>query len=239
MTVHSSEVRGGRASADPDRAAKRDRILDAAERVFAQRGFYAAKVADIAREAGVADGTIYLYFKNKDDLLITLFESRMERVIQILSDAVSTAASPGAQLRAFVDAYLGLIADQPTAAEVLTIELRQSTKFMREYSPARFGELLRILATVVAAGQATGEFTPAIPAPHVARMIFGMLDELALAWLLGRAPRRRGQKPAAALATGRDRGKMPPAPATDFDIVRAADWVAALVTTGLERRSSP
>ena len=140
-------------------------ILDAAERVFAQRGFYAAKVAAIAKEAGVADGTIYLYFKNKDDLLITLFESRMERVIQILGDAVASVVGPGAQLRAFVRAYLALIADQPTAAEVLTIELRQSTKFMREYSPHRFGELLRMLAGVVAAGQASGEFTAAVPAP--------------------------------------------------------------------------
>lgn len=237
MTVHSSEARAGRASADPDRAAKRERILDAAERVFAQRGFYAAKVADIAREAGVADGTIYLYFKNKDDLLICLFESRMERVIQILGDAVGGATGPRAQLRAFVAAYLTLIADQPTAAEVLTIELRQSTKFMREYSPQRFGELLRILATVIAAGQATGDFTDQVPAPHAARMIFGMLDELALAWLLGRAPRRRGQKPAPPLASGRERGKMPAPHGTDFDISRAADWVAALVTTGLERRS--
>ncbi|MBK9031357.1 MAG: TetR/AcrR family transcriptional regulator [Myxococcales bacterium] len=237
MTVHSSEARAGRASADPDRVAKRERILDAAERVFAQRGFYASKVADIAKEAGVADGTIYLYFKNKDDLLISLFESRMERVIQILGDAIATATVPGVQLRAFVHAYLGLIAAQPTAAEVLTIELRQSTKFMREYSPHRFGELLRMLAGVIAAGQATGEFADLVPAPHAARMIFGMLDELALAWLLGRAPRRRGQKSPPAVATGRERGKMPAPPGTDFDIVRAADWVAALVTTGLERRS--
>ncbi len=237
MTVHSSEVRAGRASADPDRAAKRERILDAAERVFAERGFYAAKVADIARAAGVADGTIYLYFKNKDDLLICLFESRMERVIAYLTAAVAAAAGPPAQLRAFVAAYLALIAEEPTAAEVLTIELRQSTKFMREYSPARFGELLRILATIVTAGQASGEFTDRIPAPHVARMIFGMLDEMALAWLLGRAPRRRGQKPPAPLAAGRERGKMPAPHGTDFDIARAADWVAALVTTGLEQRS--
>lgn len=216
MAIHSSEARAD------DRAAKRDRILDAAERVFAQRGFFAAKVADIAREAGVADGTIYLYFKNKDDLLISLFESRMERVNQILADAIAGAARPRDQLDAFVRAYLALIAEQPTAAEVLTIELRQSTKFMREYSQQRFADLLRLLASVIAAGQAAGELSDAVPAPHAARMIFGMLDEMALAWLLGRAPRRR------------ERGKQAVA---NFDIARAADWVGALVTNGLERRS--
>jgi len=235
MAVHSSEARAGRSSGADDRAAKRDRILDAAERVFAQRGFFAAKVADIAREAGVADGTIYLYFKNKDDLLISLFESRMERVNQILADAIATESRPRDQLGAFVRAYLELIADQPTAAEVLTIELRQSTKFMREYSAHRFGEMLRLLAGVIAAGQAAGELSDAVPAPHAARMIFGMLDEMALAWLLGRGTRRRDRKTTAAAAPADDRGKMPPS--THFDIAHAAAWVGALVTNGLDRRS--
>ena len=207
---------------------KRDRILDAAERVFAQRGFFSAKVADIAKEAGVADGTIYLYFKNKDDLLISLFESRMERVNALLGAAVAAARTPREKLMAFVKAYVGMIAEQPTAAEVLTIELRQSTKFMREYSAQRFGELLRLLASVVAEGQATGEWSDTVPAPHAARMIWGMLDELALAWLLGRdGAGRRGRKPPPSVDDG---GRK-------FDIVRAADWVGALVTQGLERRS--
>ncbi|MEZ4400924.1 MAG: TetR/AcrR family transcriptional regulator [Kofleriaceae bacterium] len=236
MTVHSSEARASRGT-EVERAAKRDRILDAAERVFAERGFFAAKVADIAKEAGVADGTIYLYFKNKDDLLITLFESRMERVNALLAEAIAAATSPRDRLRAFVRAYLALIAEQPTAAEVLTIELRQSTKFMREYSPHRFGELLRLLAGVIAEGQAAGELADTVPAPHAARMIFGMLDELALAWLLGRAPRRHGQKAPPPVATRAERGKTRAATPTDFDINLAADWAATLITTGLERRS--
>lgn len=231
MTAHS-EPRSGRVSSD-DRAAKRERILDAAERVFAHRGFFAAKVADIAREAGVADGTIYLYFKSKDDLLISLFESRIVRVNQQLAVAVAAAPHPRAQLTAFVRTYLQLIADQPTAAEVLTIELRQSTKFMREYSARRFGELLAILAAVIAAGQERGELTAEVPAPVAARMIWGVLDELALAWLLARAERhKRGRASLAktGAATAEDNKK--------FDIVHAAEWVGALVTQGLERRSN-
>jgi TetR/AcrR family fatty acid metabolism transcriptional regulator len=207
---------------------KRDRILDAAERVFAARGFFTAKVADIAKEAGVADGTIYLYFKSKDDLLISLFESRMERVNALLGAAVAAAKTPRDKLMAFVKAYVGMIAEQPVSAEVLTIELRQSTKFMREYSAQRFGELLRLLAAVVAEGQASGEWSDTVPAPHAARMIWGMLDEMALAWLLGReGTSRRGRKPPPSVDDG---GRK-------FDIVRAADWVGALVTQGLERRS--
>ncbi|HVK72476.1 MAG TPA: TetR/AcrR family transcriptional regulator [Kofleriaceae bacterium] len=229
MTVHSP---GGKPGGD-DRAGKRERILDAAERVFALRGFFTAKVADIAREAGVADGTIYLYFKSKDDLLISLFESRIVRVNELLAAAVASAARPRDKLTAFVRAYLQLIADQPLSAEVLTIELRQSTKFMREYSAHRFGELLGILAGVIAEGQAQGELSDTVPAQVAARMIWGMLDELALAWLLGRADRgKRGKKSLPNGVVGADdTGKK-------FDIVRAADWVGALVTQGLERRSN-
>ena len=225
MTVHSADAR----TLPRPAAGKRERILDAAEKVFAERGFFAAKVADVAREAGVADGTIYLYFKNKDDLLVSLFEARMEIVNRTLAEAVAGATQPRAQLTAFVRAYLALVVDQPTAAEVLTIELRQSTKFMREYHATGFGELLRLLAGVIAKGQACGELSTAVPAAHAARMIFGALDELALAWLLGRGTRAgRGKKPA---ASGDVEKK--------FDLMQAADWIGALITSGLERRSDP
>src|SRR5438309_11167252 len=118
MTAHSSP-------ADRNAGDKRERILDASERIFARHGFFAARVSEIAKEAGVADGTIYLYFKSKDDLLISLFESRMKQVNEQLRAAIADRA-PAEQLRAFIRAYLQLVADEPAAAEVLTIELRQS-----------------------------------------------------------------------------------------------------------------
>jgi len=206
MTNHSAPATPRGPSGD-----KRERILEASERIFARRGFFHARVSEIAREAGVADGTIYLYFKSKDDLLISLFESRMERVTQALTAAVAGAgAGARARLLAFIDRYAALIADNPALAEVLTVELRQSSKFMKEYQSRQFGEFLKLLAALVADGQAAGDFDPNLPAPVVARAIFGMLDELALAWLLG-----RGEK---------------------FDILRAAGHVGALVLQGLQRR---
>jgi TetR/AcrR family transcriptional regulator, fatty acid metabolism regulator protein len=210
------DASGGRASQAAPKPApardKRNRILDAAEEVFARRGFYNARVAEIAREAGVADGTIYLYFKSKDDLLISLFESRMERVLGELEAALPEVGGAGEKLRAFIAAYMRLIRDTPQVAEVLTVELRQSSKFMKQYPNPRFGEFLKLLAGIIGDGQRAGEIDPDVPAPIAARAIFGMIDELALAWLLG----------------GRDK----------FDIVRAADWVGAITLRGLERRNS-
>ena len=213
MTAHSAE-RPKR----PEPGDKRDRILEAAERIFARHGFFAARVSEIAKEAGVADGTIYLYFKNKDDLLISWFEARMTEVNAALAAAIANVP-PAAQLHAFIRAYLQLIHDEPIAAEVLTIELRQSSKFMKEYENPQFVSFLRMLGGIIAAGQERGDYDASVPTHIAARMIFGMVDELALAWVLAKQP---------SISTG-----APSARPKKFDIVRAADWVVALVMSGI------
>jgi TetR/AcrR family fatty acid metabolism transcriptional regulator len=214
MTVHSAAEKG---SGD-----KRERILSAAERIFARHGFFAAKVSDVAKEAGVADGTIYLYFKSKDDLLISLFERRMAQVNATLREAIGSLSSPVDQLRAFILAYLQLVHDEPDAAEVLTIELRQSSKFMKEYENPEFADFLRVLGGILSAAQEQGQLASDIPSHVAARMIFGVLDELALAWVLAKQP--------IGSSTSGARPKK-------FDIVRAADWVYTLVTRGLGKES--
>src|SRR5262249_4313819 len=166
---------------------KRARILDAAVRVFAEKGFYGAKVAEIAREAGVADGTIYLYFKSKDDLLISLFEDRMERINHALRGELGSLSSAEAKLRRFIEMHLGLCEEHRPLVEVLTVELRQSAKFMREYKNPRFAEFLKIIAGIVEEGQRSGELRGGIPPTLCARTIFGALDKLSLARALGRS----------------------------------------------------
>ena len=212
MTVHSAA----------ERSDKRERILSAAERIFARHGFFAAKVSDVAKEAGVADGTIYLYFKSKDDLLISLFERRMQQLNEALRAATEGVKSPREQLRLFIRTYLQLVHDEPAAAEVLTIELRQSNKFMKESENPQFADFLRLLGGIIAAAQDKGELDRSIPSHVAARMIFGMLDELALAWVLSKQP------------FGGAAGARP----KKFDIVRAADWVNTLVMRGLEKEST-
>lgn len=215
MTVHSAADRG---------ADKRERILDAAEIVFARDGFFSAKVSDVAKEAGIADGTIYLYFKGKDELLISLFERRMQQLNTSVKAAIA-GLPPREQLRALVSHYVELVHDEPAATEVLTIELRQSSKFMKEYENPQFADFLRTLGGIISTLQDSGEFDSAIPAHVVARMIFGMLDELALAWILSRAP-----TPSTTRGTPGTRPKK-------FDIVRAADWIVSLVENGLIHRT--
>jgi TetR/AcrR family fatty acid metabolism transcriptional regulator len=189
MNNHSARARGKSGGkkkdvAPPAPEGKRERILDAAIKVFAAEGFYNAKVSQIAHEAGVADGTIYLYFKSKDDLLINLFEDRMERVNANLREAIETESTAKARLRRIVKLHLELVEQNRDMAEVISVELRQSSKFIREYSNPKFAEFLRTIAGAVVEGQRTGELRTGIDPYVFARALFGALDEIALAWLV-------------------------------------------------------
>ncbi len=159
---------------------KRERILDSALRVFARKGFYNAKVSEIASAAGVADGTIYLYFKSKDDLLISLFESRMKWLIQRLEADLSQVDDTLEKLRHYVRAHLRLALESPELAQFLTVELRQSAKFVREYENPTFGAYLKVLRNLIERGQEEGRIRRDVAPWLVSRVIFGALDELLL-----------------------------------------------------------
>src|SRR5882724_11859530 len=101
MTIHSVPLHAvsRRTKADPPPGPKREAILRAATDVFAERGFFNAQVADIARAAGVAAGTVYLYFRSKDDLLISIFERAMREAIADARACVAPLRDPVEQLR--------------------------------------------------------------------------------------------------------------------------------------------
>src|SRR6476646_10086215 len=132
MTIHSVPV-SDRAARRPDRADKRAAILRAAIDVFAARGFFNAQVADVARSAGVAAGTVYLYFRNKDDLLVSIFERTMRDAIDAGRACVAPLSDPIAQLRAVGRVHLDRLGRDRSLAIVFQVELRQSTKFMERF----------------------------------------------------------------------------------------------------------
>ncbi len=165
---------------------KHDRILKAAITVFARNGFFNSRISEIAREADVADGTIYLYFKNKDDILISIFEESLAEILQKLNDYMAAHTSALDRLHAFVQFHLEQTMINPPLAEVLQVELRQSTKFMKEYQKVTFAKYLDVIQDIVLAGQASGEIRKDVHPGVVKRLVFGALDELALHWVLSR-----------------------------------------------------
>jgi TetR/AcrR family fatty acid metabolism transcriptional regulator len=166
---------------------KRDRILKAAVKVFARSGFHATRVSEVAKAAGVADGTIYLYFESKEELLFSLFEDRIDKLLTFMREELPKKADAPARLRAVIDMQLGVLEGERDLAEVITVILRQSTKLMKEYAAPHFNAYLDAIAKIIAEGQSTGAFRQDV-SPHIAaRAIFGALDGITLTWALGRA----------------------------------------------------
>lgn len=164
---------------------KRERILRAATRVFARKGFYATRVSEIAKAAGVADGTIYLYFKNKDDVLISIFADRITKLIAFLRDEIAKAQGIEEKVRVVVELQLGLLEEHRDLAEVVTVNLRQSSRLLKQYAAPLFSEYLDLIAGVIAEGQREGVLRTDVSPRVVARGLWGALDGLALTWALG------------------------------------------------------
>jgi TetR/AcrR family fatty acid metabolism transcriptional regulator len=167
-------------------ADKREAILKAATHVFAQRGFFNSQVADVARAAGVAAGTVYLYFRSKDDLLVSLFERTMKDAIAAGREALAGATDPRERLRRIARLHLERLGRDRDLAVVFQVELRQSTKFMERFSSSYLREYLGLIRDAVEAGQAAGIFRAEVSATTAAKILFGALDEMATNWMLSR-----------------------------------------------------
>ncbi|GLI33121.1 TetR/AcrR family transcriptional regulator [Desulforhabdus amnigena] len=163
---------------------KHQRILDAAVKVFARKGFYQSKVSEIAKAAGVADGTIYLYFKNKEDLLISVFEVEMQALVSKFRSAIAAEKDPPSQLRKIIAMHLSELQAYPELAAVFQVELRQSSRFMREYKKLELKQYLDLIGGIIEEGQRSGHFRQNLPVGLVKRAIFGTLDELVSTWVL-------------------------------------------------------
>jgi TetR/AcrR family transcriptional regulator, fatty acid metabolism regulator protein len=153
---------------DPD---KPQQIIDAAVRVFARKGYYNSRVSDIAREAGIGAGTIYLYFKTKDEILITLFRDKMAHFVASVRKAISDLPDAVSKLRRLVALHFEMLEQNPDLAEVVQVELRQGQKFFRGASSQEISSYFALIASVIDEGIAEGRLRS---------------DQLTTSWVLGR-----------------------------------------------------
>ncbi len=165
---------------------KRDLILKAATRVFAQNGYFKSQVADVARVAGVAAGTVYLYFKSKDDLLVSIFERSMNDVLAEARAAIDGITDPALRLQKIAQLHLERLGRDKDLAVVFQVELRQSVKFMERFSETFLQDYFKLIRQAIADGQQTGAFRKDISATTSTKIFFGALDEMATNWVLSR-----------------------------------------------------
>src|SRR2546427_13112945 len=167
-------------------AGKREALLRAATRVFARNGYFNSKVADIAGAAGVADGTVYLYFKSKEEILHSIFDQNMAEAIVSARRLTEKLSDPREKLRRIAALHLERLGADRDLAVVFQVELRGSTKFMQEFSAAGFAEYLSLLRATFEEGQRAGVFRRDLNSKIVAKVLFGALDEMATNWIISR-----------------------------------------------------
>jgi TetR/AcrR family fatty acid metabolism transcriptional regulator len=168
------------AGADPE---KRQRILEAAVRVFGRRGYHDARIAEIAAAARVAEGTVYLYFRNKEHLFGTVFDEKMDELLARGRTIGASDVSASERLTRLVDLHLTFFAADRDLASLFQIELRRSARMLQRVIRSKLVDYFRILGGVLKDGIATGEFRPQLSPRLAVRVLFGAADEIVSEWL--------------------------------------------------------
>ena len=165
---------------------KPQQIIDAAIRVFARTGYFNSRVSEIAREAGIASGTIYLYFKTKDEILVTLFREKMAEWVASVRREITAEPDPIAKLRRLVALHFTVLEQNPALAEVVQVELRQGNKFFRGASAQEVSAYFDLIGSVLHEGIASGQIRRDLPVKVATKMLFGAMDQMATSWVLGK-----------------------------------------------------
>jgi TetR/AcrR family fatty acid metabolism transcriptional regulator len=163
---------------------KHDRILQAAIEVFAEHGYFHSRVSDIARRADVADGTIYLYFKNKEQILMAAIDFAFSSFMRVAQSELATIHDPRLKLRRLAELHLSSLGSNRGLAMVFQTELRQSAKFLSEFSHKHLIEYFDLIRAIVREGQESGAFRKEISDKIAANCLFGALDAMVTSWLL-------------------------------------------------------
>ena len=165
---------------------KPQQIIDAAIRVFARTGYYNSRVSDIAREAGIASGTIYPYFKTKEEILVSLFRDKMADWVAFARREIAGEPDPIAKLRRLIALHFRVLEANPDLAEVVQVELRQGHKFFRGASAHEVSAYFALIGGVLEEGIASGQVRGDLPVKLATKMLFGAMDQVATSWVLGK-----------------------------------------------------
>ena len=163
---------------------KYNKILEAATRVFAREGFHNAKIGDVAEEAGVAHGTVYLYFEGKDDLLISIFQENLEELVEYVSSEVKKEANAEAKLRRMISLQIELIETNSELAELMLVEFPQTGKFLSNSVMHDLAAYIDMIANILKEGVAEGAFDDSIDVNMVATVIYSGIQGIATRWIL-------------------------------------------------------
>lgn len=163
---------------------KYKQIIDAAVEVIADNGYYASQVSKIAKKAGVADGTIYLYFANKEDILVSLFEEKMGQFVEQTVKYINNRNNASEKLKTLIEMHFHQLSEDHDLAIVTQLELRQSNKDLRLKINNVLKPYLAVIDHLILEGVEENIFRADLNLPLVRQMIFGTMDEIVTNWVM-------------------------------------------------------
>jgi len=158
-------------------------IIDAALEVFAEYGYHNCQVAKIARRAGIADGTIYLYFANKEDVLVSVYREKMNEFITLLKALLQNYTAAIDKLTSLVNFHFNHLENNPSLANFMQIQLRQSEASIRSGIAEQLKQYYQLIEKLVDEGKQQGSFNPQIKTKVAREVIFGSMDEIVSCWV--------------------------------------------------------
>jgi len=165
---------------------KRRRILDAAVRVFARRGFHTSRVGDIAEEAGVAHGLLYHYFSSKDEVLETVFRENWRELLERFEQVEASDEPADEKLRGLVKILLRTWRNDAELVTVMVREVGRSAHLASQVE--EIGKGFAVIQRVIEQGQDDGVFRPELDARLASWVVYGGLEEILTGWVMGRLP---------------------------------------------------
>ena len=172
---------------------RRAMILDAALRTFVQRGYPETKVAEIASEAGVAEGTLYNYFPSKEDLLLALFDEKWGRIIDDIKKKLTRVDNPNDQLKVIFSSVVKMFKKNRHLAELFMIDIKQSSIFLNNYTINRIVEFIDIIEEILKEGKRKGIYRKDLDTRVTKMIIFGAAQGILLSWVLSESKAIRNQ----------------------------------------------
>ena len=172
---------------------RRKTILRAAVEVFARKGYHGCRIADVAREAGVAYGLVYHYFRNKEELLQLVFETGWGGFMSRIRDAAETSATLEQKISRIAQVAFEAYRIDPRGVRVLVLEFARSPSTGEANRRTAFAEVLGVLTRMFERARARGELRPGLEPALCAAMLFGSVEMSLTGFVMGLVdPRESG-----------------------------------------------
>jgi TetR/AcrR family fatty acid metabolism transcriptional regulator len=162
----------------------RDRILNSARRLFADKGYQKTTIVDISKQAGLSEAALYEYFQGKEDLLHMIPDLWLSELLRDLEDQLFGIQGAINKLRKYLWWYMRRVEQSPLDAKIVYLFLKTNSNFMTTDVYSNVKQLYSYLSDIFEEGRTSGEFKNNLDSRVARDIVVGIMDHIITRWLL-------------------------------------------------------